>query len=193
MQLILSRLKERDLYVRKKNKLLCEETDILRLVFDRNGIKIGDDCKAVIKYWHLPKHITELSRCFVFLVRFFRRFIKDVSTIAAPLTNSTRNKSAITNRNKECDAAFLNLRELFTTAPITKASNWTKSFTCQTDTSQLSVGGTLSQFVNEGCEHVIYYFSKRLSPAEEKNTADDREPLGFVYFLQRFRYYLEGT
>lgn len=37
------------------------------------------------------------------------------------------------------------------------------------------------------------FFSKRLSPSEENYSANDRELLGLVYFLHRFRCYLEGA
>lgn len=40
---------------------------------------------------------------------------------------------------------------------------------------------------------MVAYFSKRLNDAEENYTANDRELLGLVYFLKRFRCYLEGS
>lgn len=58
---------------------------------------------------------------------------------------------------------------------------------------QTAVGGTLMKTDNEGHERVIAYYSKRLKPAEENYTSNDRELLGLVYFLKRFRCYLEGS
>lgn len=52
--------------------------------------------------------------------------------------------------------------------------------------------GSLTQISDDG-EHEISYFSKRLSSAEKNYTAGDRELLGLVYFLQRYRCYLEGA
>eukprot|EP00171_Calliarthron_tuberculosum_P007413 IDg7413t1 len=57
----------------------------------------------------------------------------------------------------------------------------------------MAVGGTLAQIDDEGRERVVAYFSKRLSPAEENYSANDRELLAMVYFLKRFRCYLEGS
>lgn len=67
-----------------------------------------------------------------------------------------------------------------------------KPFHCHTDACQTAVGGSLTQLDKDGKEHVISYFSKRLSPAQENYKANDRELLGLVYFLQRFRCFLEG-
>lgn len=40
---------------------------------------------------------------------------------------------------------------------------------------------------------MVFYFSKGLSAAEESYSANDRELLGLIYFLQRFRCYIEGS
>ena len=51
----------------------------------------------------------------------------------------------------------------------------------------------MTQLDDDGRDRVIAFFSKKLSLAEQNYTANDRELLGLVYFLQRFRCYLEGT
>lgn len=58
---------------------------------------------------------------------------------------------------------------------------------------QTAVGGTLTQNDEKGRDRVIAYYSKRLNPAEENYTSNDRELPGLVYFLKRFRCYLEGS
>lgn len=92
-----------------------------------------------------------------------------------------------------CDAAFLSLKEALVSAPVMRAPDWNRPFRCHTDASQLAVGGILTQIDDSGDEYVISYFSKRLTPAEENYSANDRELLGLVKFLQRFRCYLEGS
>lgn len=47
--------------------------------------------------------------------------------------------------------------------------------------------------MERGCERDIAYFSRLLSDAEERYTANERELLGLVYFLKKFRCYLEGS
>lgn len=72
-----------------------------------------------------------------------------------------------------------------------KAPDWDAPFRCHIDASQTAVGGALTK-IGENGEHAVSYFSKRLSPAEENYSANDREHIRLIYFLQRFRYYLEG-
>lgn len=192
LRIILTRLKEHQLYVgSNKFELMTEETEFLGLMVGRNGITIGEDRKKLVKEWPIPKTITEL-RSFLGLAQFFRRFIRNFSHKAAPLTNLTRKNGSIRQWNTECHEAFNALKKSLVSAPIMQAPDWSKSFRCHIDASQLAVGGTLPQS-NGDDEHVISYFSKRLSPAEENYSANDRELLGLVYFLQRFRCYLEGS
>lgn len=193
LRIVLSRLRDHELYVgEKKFELMKTETEFLGLIVGRDGIKIGEERKRLIQEWPVPKNITEL-RSFLGLVQFFRRFVKDFSKIATPLTNLTRKHSHIGNWNEECEAAFNFLKESLTSSPIMAAPDWSRPFRCHTDACQFAVGGTLTQLDDAGREHAISYFSKRLSAAEENYTANDRELLGLVYFLQRFRCYLEGT
>lgn len=96
------------------------------------------------------------------------------------------------NWDSKCDIAFSKLKEKLISAPIMQSPDWNLPFRCHVDASQLAVGGTLTQ-ISENGEHAISYFSKRLSPEEENYSANDRELLGLIYFLKRFRCYLEGS
>lgn len=193
LRIVLSRLRDHQLYVGKtKYELMTQETEFLGLIVGRTGVRIGDDRKKLIQEWPIPKSITEL-RSFLGLVQFFRRFIKDFSKTAAPLTNLTRKYSNISSWNDECNSAFQSLKETLVNAPVMRAPDWSRPFRCHTDASQVAVGGTLTQADDDGDEHAVSFFSKRLSPAEENYSANDRELLGLVYFLQRFRCYLEGA
>lgn len=73
-----------------------------------------------------------------------------------------------------------------------QAPDWSKHFRCNADAIQLTVGGTITQIGSDGAEHAVSYFSKRLSSAEEKCSANDRELLALVYLLYRFTCYVEG-
>lgn len=77
-----------------------DETKFLGLTVGRSGIKVGKDRTKMIKDWPVPKYLTEV-RSFLGLVQFFRRFIKDLSRIAAQLTNVTWTYSNIANWDPE--------------------------------------------------------------------------------------------
>ncbi len=146
----------------------------------------------MLKSWPKPSTLTDV-RSFLGLIKFFRRFIKNFSGIAAPLRNLTRKDQGIQKWNDQSDQAFESLKKAVTSAPILVSRNWKKPFRGDIDASQLAVGGTLTQLDDEGRDRVIVYFSKKLSPAERDYTANDREFLRLIYFLKRFRCYLEGA
>lgn len=191
LRTVLQRLKDNSFYVgENKYELMTDETEFLGLRVDKTGIKVGDERKKVVQDWPAPKTLSEL-RILIGLLQFFRRFIKGLSETAAPLPNLTRKGRSMTQWEEICDSAFSQLKEKLISLPIMRAPDWALSIRCHIDACQLAVGGTLTQ-VSETGEHAIY-FLKRLSPAEENYSANDRELLGLIYFLQRFRCFLEGS
>ncbi len=51
----------------------------------------------------------------------------------------------------------------------------------------------MTQLDEAGKDRVLAFYSKKLSSAERNYTTNDRELLGIIYFLMRFRCYLEGS
>lgn len=193
LELVLQRLKQNQLYIGSKKCTFMEhKTEFLGLELGQDGIGIGSERIRVVQQWPKPKTLSEL-RGFIGLLQYFRRFIKNFSRMAWPLTDLTRKGKGIQAWNNSCEEAFSELKNCLCFAPILVCPNWEKSFKCHVDASQKAVGGTLSQADDFGRERVISYFSKRLSQEEENYSANDRELLGLVYFLKRFRCYLEGT
>ena len=105
----------------------------------------------------------------------------------------TKKGEGIHKWDSSCDKSFESMKNAITSAPILVSPNWKKPFRGHIDASNMAVGGTLTQLDEEGKDRVIAFFSKKLSPAEQNYTTNDRELLGLVYFLMRFRCYLEGS
>lgn len=193
LQILLERLRSEQLYLSpRKCSFTQEETAFLGMVVGRKGIWINPDKAKVVHTWPKPWTVREL-RSFIGLLQFFRRLIMEFSGIAAPLTNLTRKDSTIHEWDASCDAAFASLKSAITSAPILVAPDWTRKLRCHVDASQLAVGGTLTQHCAAGAERVVSYFSKKISDTEQDYTANERELLGLVYFLKRFRCYFEGS
>jgi hypothetical protein len=193
VEMVLQRLREHKLYVSpKKCVFMSTEMEFLGFIVGKDGLRVDPKKIEVIENWPRPTSITEV-RSFLGLVQFFRRFIARFSEIAVPLTNLTKKNQSIGKWDNKCEQGFAELKDAVTSAPILQSPNWKKPFRGHIDASQLAVGGTLTQIDDDELEHPVAFYSKKLSPAEANYSANDRELLALISFLQRFRCYLEGT
>lgn len=168
-----------------------KRVEFLGLLVGENGIRVDPIKVKAITDWPKPKSLTEL-RGFLGLVQFFRKFIKGYSSIAEPLTNLTKKEMGILKWDGNCDNSFNHLRQALVTAPILAAPDWEKEFQVHVDASSFALGATITQLDNEGRSRVIAYASRKLTTSEKNYTANDREMLGLIHALQRFRCYVEG-
>ena len=72
------------------------------------------------------------------------------------------------------------------------APDWQLPFEVMCDASDLAVGAVLGQRV-EGKPYMVYYASKTLNEAQRNYTTTEKELLGVVYALDKFRAYLIGA
>jgi hypothetical protein len=105
-----------------------------------------------IKSWLIPATLTQLHS-FLGLLEFYRRFVRDFSTIASPL-NDLMKKSVLFRWDAAQDQTFHTLIDKLTHALLLQLSNFGKTFELECDTSGIGIGGVLLQ---EG------YFSENLS------------------------------
>ncbi len=92
--------------------------------------------------------------------------------------------------------AFLLLRQKFTQAPILRHFDPTLRIMVETDASKFAVGGILSQLYGDRTEarwHPIAFFSKKLSPAEQRYEVHDGELMAIVYTFRQWSQYLRGA
>ena len=69
----------------------------------------------------------------------------------------------------------------------------TKPFVLQTDASKSGIRVVLSQADEEGVEHPVAYYSRKLLPRETHYATVEKECLAVVSGVKFFRVYLEGT
>lgn len=95
-------------------------------------------------------------RAFLGLMGYYRRFIPNYASVAAPLTDLTK-KIAPSNVvwNGECDKAFKELKKLLCTSPVLRNPDFSRRFILQTDASDRGIGAVLSQKDEAGEEHPV--------------------------------------
>ena len=95
--------------------------------------------------------------------------------------------------NLECQKAFDQLRELFTTTPILAYANFGKPFKLHTDVSVLGLGAVLYQ-EQDGVKMVISYTSLSLSKSKAKYPVHKLEFLCLKWaIIDQFHEYLYGN
>ncbi|XP_038888423.1 uncharacterized mitochondrial protein AtMg00860-like [Benincasa hispida] len=83
-------------------------------------------------------------RNFLGLTGYYRRFVKDFSRIAAPLTKLTR-KGVTFVWNKACENSFQDLKQRLVSAPVLTVPNGSGGFVIYTDASKKGLGCVLMQ------------------------------------------------
>ena len=110
------------------------------LISDR-GIEVDKAKVEVIEKLPPPTNVKGI-RSFLGHACFYRRFIKDFSKIAKPLTNLLA-KDALFIFDNDCLEAFCRLKEALISAPILQPPDWTLPFEVMCDASDYAVGAVL--------------------------------------------------
>ena len=95
--------------------------------------------------------------------------------------------------NNEAEAAFTELKQRFTTAPILAHFDAQKPVIIETDASDFAIGAVLSQRDNEGRLHPVAFYSRKFQPAEINYEIHDKELLAIVDAFKHWRHYCEGA
>ena len=131
-------------------------------------------------------------RSFLGLVGFYRKFIPNFSTIALPLTDSTKKKQPHQVKwTSAHQSAFDTLRKALTASPILKLPELTKPFVLQTDSSDKGLGGALFQYEGES-KLPVAFASRKLKGPELNYSTVEKECLAIVWAVQKFSRYLYG-
>ncbi|CAJ0605872.1 unnamed protein product [Cylicocyclus nassatus] len=167
-----------------------EEIRFLGFILSKEGIRPNPEKTEAIDQYPQPTNATEV-KSFLGMCSFFRRFIHNFATIAAPLTALTK-KNVPFDWTPQCKEAMDHLKKALTTAPVLAAPRLGRPFVIETDSSAKGVAGVLKQ-EQDGLERVIAYASRTLNKHEARYPAIELEALGLIYAVQKFRPYIDGA
>lgn len=124
-------------------------------------------------------------------VGYFRQFIPNYASIAAPLNRLLR-KGVPFEWGKECEEAKSKLLELLVEATLANPLEG-DLMKVETDASAEAIGAALYCKASEEEQwRPVEFISKSLTPTERKWPAHEREAYAIVYSLQKFEPFLKG-
>ncbi|GKB85075.1 reverse transcriptase domain-containing protein, partial [Tanacetum coccineum] len=142
----------------EKCHFMVKEGSVLRHKVSEAGLEVDKAKINVISKLPPPINIKGI-RSFLGHASFYRRFIKDFSKIARPLTKLLKKDTSF-EFNDECQSAFKILKEKLSCAPVIVSPNWSLPFKLMCVASDFAIGAILAD---------------HLSRIENKETSDDSE------------------
>ena len=193
LRAVLQRLRERKLYIKlKKCEFMQQEVSFLGHRIGADGLRVAPDKVGAVQQWPQPKNVSDV-RSFLGLANFYRRFVKDYSRIALPLTQLTREVTGGGfTWGTEQQAAFDALKVALCAPPVLLVPDHSKPFVLNCDACKYAIGATLQQDHGNGLQPVAF-FSAKMSDAERNYNVREQEFMALFRACQHWRHYLHGT
>ena len=155
LRTILELLGKEKLYTKfSKCEFWLREVQFLGHIINNKGIQVDPSKIDAVKQWQAPTTPTEI-RQFLGLAGYYRRFIKNFSKIALPLTTLTQKDKAFVWGDKQ-EEAFRTLKQRLCNAPILTLPEGIEDFVVYCDASHQGLGCVLMQ---RGKSHCLCFTS----------------------------------
>lgn len=166
----------------------------LGFVISVSGILMDPEKLKTISDWPFPLDLRELRR-FLGFSNFYRRFIKNFSGVAAPLTALTAKGTDIIKnlRNEGAILAFKRIKDIFSSKPFLIHFEFSLPRVIHVDSSGYAYSGILSQKGVDGELHPVAYFSKKLNDSEKGWQVHDQELGAIVACFEEWSSWLLGS
>ena len=162
---------------------LCYDVGSLSgTLISADGVAMDQEKVAAVATWPQPGNVRAL-RGFLGLAGYYRRFIQDYGSVAAPLTALLK-KEAFLWSSAATDA-FNALKKALSSAPVLQLPDWDKSFIVDCDASGSGFGAVLHQGGG-----ALAFFSRPFAARHHKLAAYERELIGLVQAVRHWRPYL---
>lgn len=186
---IFSRLENAGLTLKpSKCSFALQKVHYLGHVITKDGVQVDVTKTDAVKSFPIPE-CTKDVRSFLGLCNYYRKFIKNYSTIISPLTSLLR-KEIKFEWSDDCQYAFDQLKTALTSPPVLAYPDNSKPFTLTTDASGTALGFVLGQFDDKGKERVIAFGGRSLNKFERNYSISERECLAIIEGIKSYHVYL---
>ncbi|CAF4247737.1 unnamed protein product, partial [Rotaria sp. Silwood2] len=177
-----------------KCSIFQQQIDYLSHTISATGVKLTDEKIQAIIRLSEPNTLAKANK-FVGVLSWYRKFIPQFATIAAPIhsiTNLTKPNRKKFTWGESQKQAFLQLKQLLANSPLfLDFQNDNYPVILTTDASKLGISGTLQQIINEETKN-LYYNSQVTSSTQRRYDPIELEALAIWLCFQRMRSYILG-
>jgi hypothetical protein len=199
VHMVIKKLEEAGLIVnRKKCKFNCKKLTFLGYdIIANQGILPSQKKIEAISTWPRPTNVQEVRK-FIGLCQYYKSFVPNFSTIAAPITDLTKGsgfKLRSINWTNECQKAFDSIKKSLTSAPVLLTPDMSQPFRIECDASDFGLGAVLLQQdpKNNNQWKPVAYESRKMSSEERNYPAQEKEALSILHALRTWRCFIDGN
>ena len=190
LELVLERLGKYGFKLqRSKCEFMMPSIEYLGHVVDKDGIRKDPSATEAIRDAPAPRDTGEM-RSFLGLSNQYRKFVDNMSTLAAPLNELLQHRQRWKWTWKR-QKAFNRIKKRITEDTVLAHYDPKEQIYLAVDASPVGLGAVISHGRGKE-ERPIAFASRTLTDAEKNYSQIDREALAIIYGIKKFHYYLYG-
>ena len=187
--------KERLYLNNEKSHYFCKYTRYLGAVCGNGVLLMCPEKIRSIVDMPVDKNPTSIKG-FLGAAGFYRRWIADYAKVTNPLNSLLKKgidvETVWAQDHTRYDNAVQFLKDAMTKYPVLRQPDYTQEFVLYTDACDYAIGGALTQ-KHDGKPCVVAYISRSLLGPELNYSVQEKEALGIVHGVKKFRKVLLGS
>ena len=181
--IVFTLLKQNQLHVNADKCFICQQRlEYLGHWLSAKGVATDEGKILAIRKWPKPKSIRDI-RSFLGLAGYYRKFVKNYASIAAPLFQMTRGNTL--QWTLAAEESFQKLKQSLICTPVLALPDFTQPFVIETDASLVGIGAVLMQNGRP-----IAYYSHGLPRSKVPKSSYEIELFAVVMSVQKWKHYL---